>query len=151
MKMSRPTKVTMTSMTAVRGSSIQPRESHSLPNWNQRKLKVSGAWVGRVRVWAKAASESRNDAAMEPMASVAARGRLRCGAREIMPAAKMGSAGMSQRMGTIWIIAWVCSASHGVHLVQVSGVVVAIGGDDDGESDGCLCGGDGDGEDGKED
>ena len=34
------TNVTMTSITAVSGSSTQPSFSHSVPNWNQLKLKT---------------------------------------------------------------------------------------------------------------
>ncbi len=79
MKMSRPTKVTMTSMTAVRGSSTQPElEPLVASNWNQLKLKT---WTesGLASAAAKAQSgEQGARAAMEPMARAAAGMRLRC-------------------------------------------------------------------------
>ena len=47
---------------------------------------------------AKAQRESRSEMAMEPMARAAAGMRLRCFRRAAIPAARMGSAGMSQRL-----------------------------------------------------
>src|ERR1035438_6696454 len=91
-------------MTAVSGSSIQPSFSHSLPNWNQPKLKDSMPSARLPRTCAKATRERRKESTMDPIARQAAGIRLRCFSRAPIPAASIGNAGMSHRFFTIQFI-----------------------------------------------
>src|SRR5438445_939320 len=104
MKMSSPTNDTITSMTAVSGSSTQPSSSQASPNWNQRKLKIwrdASPFPECCKAFAKATQDKIRAIPIEPMASEAANLRCRCFAKEERPAANSGKTGISQRYWTI--------------------------------------------------
>ena len=100
MKMSRLTRLTITSMMAVSGSSTQPSCTVSPPIWNQLKLntcRVVSPVAPCSSVCANAHSASRKENAIVPMVIAAA--NRRCGrvVSAIAAAAARGSAGISQR------------------------------------------------------
>src|SRR5271157_2798792 len=101
MKMSRPTKQTITAMMAERGSSTQPRSTAELPNWNQVKLTTSRVAAPPAQLETtcpKAKIAISSEKLSDPIESVAASLRRGCLSNAITPDATMGNAGMSQRM-----------------------------------------------------
>src|SRR5258708_4144827 len=102
--MSRPTKLTITSMMAASGSSTQPSCSVDSPIWNQGKL-----WITRTARYGSggfgktenAMHETAEEIARAARASAAAGRRLRCFITAISPAANSGNTGMSQGYWTI--------------------------------------------------
>src|SRR6266404_266931 len=130
MKISSPTNDTITSMTAVRGSSTQPNSSQASPNWNQRKLKWRGAspLPECFNAFAKATQDKIRATPIEPIASEAANLRCRCFAREETPAANSGKTGISQRYRIIQFIMWVLEqlSFHRVYLVHIGRFVMPI-------------------------
>src|ERR1051325_7019148 len=104
MKISRPTNVTITSITAVSGSSTQP--SLRMPgspaaNRSHSKLKTSRAPSPHAMDCRSAQTASANAITIEPIASDAENLRQRCGASALNPAASIGSTGINQRFLTI--------------------------------------------------
>ena len=94
MKISSPTKAIITSMTAARGSSAQPRLIHCEPNCIQWKFTTCRP--GLARLSAKAQRDSASEIPIEPMARAAERRRWLCFRSALMAAASAGSMGMSQ-------------------------------------------------------
>src|SRR5581483_8898587 len=140
MKISRPTKLTITSMIAESGSSTQPRRSVESPIWNQSKLCVSCQGPPAAdfpKVLKKAMAESKNDIAIVPIGMVAA--NRRCGwlVMASTAAANRGSKGISQRF---WIIQSIYVLSlQRIDFVEIDGFVMPVNRDDQCESDGCFC------------
>ena len=101
MKISRPTRETITNITAASGSRTQPNFSQRSPNWNQGKLNTCRAASPdrpeRSSALTKATQEFTSASDMEPIAREAANFRWRCLAKALNAAAIAGSAGMSQR------------------------------------------------------
>src|ERR1700684_3546043 len=99
MKISSPTKVTITSMTAASGYNIHPSFTHPDPNCIQGKLKNSRS--GCPSRCAKATTASTKEKLIEVIAMAAA--NLRCSRLRSapMPAARRGSTGINQRYRTI--------------------------------------------------
>src|SRR4051812_22770786 len=139
MKISRPTNVTITSITAESGSSTQPRSTVSEPIGSQVKLTVSrteNPCDQPVSTWPNATSASSNETDSDPMASVDASLRAGCFISAITPEATIGTAGISQRTcatddavscGVKPILSWITgSPFHPVHLVEIGGVRVSV-------------------------
>src|SRR5258705_91413 len=132
--MSNPTNETITSMTAVSGSSTHPSFSMvpgrpGSPNWNQGKLNI---WTSRC--WSallKATQERNNAPSMAKIASPAEKLRCRRLARALNPAASRGSEGISQRWCTIQSI----SSPHRIDLIHIRCLVMPVNGDDQRQSD----------------
>src|SRR5450756_836024 len=128
MKISRLTRVTMTVMQAERGSSTQPSGNAVAPNSNQLKLNVSRHTASEVRgcrVNARAATASRKETAMEPMASDAASRRRRCRQMAMTAAAASGSTGINQRYWAIQGM-FVSLTFQGIDLVQIRRSIVTV-------------------------
>src|SRR6266566_6107522 len=124
MKMSRPTNDTITSITAVSGSSTQPSSSQVSPNWNQWKLKIwrdTSPFPECCKAFAKATQDKIRAMPIEPIASEAANLRCRCFAKAETPAANSGKTGISQRYRIIQFIMWVLEqlSFHRVYLVHI--------------------------------
>ncbi len=101
MKISRPTNVTITSITAASGSRIHPSSTGVVPNVSHAKFTVSRTacpLAQPVSTSAKAANESSSDKNSEPIASPDASLRFGCFSSAMMPAATIGSAGINQRI-----------------------------------------------------
>src|SRR5947209_3928537 len=139
MKMSRPTSVTITIITAESGSSTQPRSTVVLPNWSQVKLTVSRTEKPcdhPPRTWLKAVTASSNEIAKDPMAKEDESLRAGWRSNAITPEATMGSTGMSQRTcateeavscGVNPIGSCITGSSlHPVQLIQVGGACMSI-------------------------
>src|SRR5579863_10421443 len=141
MKISRPTRVTITAITAESGSSTQPRSTVPVPICSQVKLTVSRTEKPcdqPVSTWPKAASANSSETPSEPMASEEAGLRAGCFISAIAPEARMGTAGINQRIRVmedalscgVNPIASCISGSpfHPVHLVEIGGVCMSIDG-----------------------
>src|SRR5438874_6223398 len=74
---------------------------------------------------------------IEPTASAADNWRRGCLSMALTPAAASGSAGISQRYCTSQFI----SSLHRIHLVHVRGLVVAVNGNDQSQTNGGFGGG----------
>src|SRR5579863_10010916 len=160
--MSRPTKQTITSMTAASGSSTHPRSTVDVPKRSHVKLTTARGAIPldqRLTTFTKAASEINKEMESEPMASAAADLRRCCFRNAITPDATMGTAGISQRT-PVMAEAVSCGVStacscirpsplHPVHLVEIGCIGVAIDGDHQAQAHGGFGRGHGDGEDGK--
>src|ERR1039458_7588108 len=154
MKMSSPTELTITSITAARGSRTQPRSTAEWPNCSQVKLTVSrttAPWAQPLRTCAKAMSDKSSENPREPMASVDANLRRGCLSSAMIPEATIGTAGISHKFLAIeeaanWgVNAADCSIKlsplHPVDLVEFCGVRVAIDGNHEPQAHGSLgCG-----------
>src|SRR5882672_8064279 len=135
MKMSNPTKHTITSITAVSGSSTQPNLNQALPTWNQRKLenwRMTPEWPANRNASASATHEMTSETAIAPMAIAAENLRWRRLAKAVSAAAASGSAGINQRDCTREGI----SSLHRIDLVHVRGFVMTIDRDDEAQADG---------------
>jgi len=93
--------VTITSITAVSGSSTQPSFSHSLPNWNQGKLKPAAPL--RREVQACVQTRKRKQERRDHRADGERRGKLAITLRRQRAQSRRQnrSAGISQRFLTI--------------------------------------------------
>lgn len=102
-KINRPTKLTITSITAESGSSTQPNRKLDRPNWNH--VKLCTARHGPVtavfaRVGTNAEIESKSETIIAPIAIVPAKRRCGLGVTVRTAAAISGIAGISQRYAT---------------------------------------------------
>src|SRR5947209_14930970 len=144
MKISVPTNVTITSMQAVNGSSTQPMRrvaSGVAPNWNHgifRSARTVSAPACGWSVVRKAVKERTNESTIAPTATFQAKARCGCLVRARIPAASNGRTGINHRYCRARSMV---SALHRIDLIEVGGFVVAINGNDQRQTDGCLgCG-----------